>query len=107
MPLQLTAEFMAIKIAPLILFSFIENAFQHGVNPEEESIIEIKIKVFDEYLKLHVFNKKVKTQYRGGTGIGLKNTIKRLKLIYPDKYDLQIVESKTDFKIELTILLNK
>lgn len=94
------------KIAPLILFSFIENAFKYGVNPEEESTIEIRITITAISLSLHVYNKKVKIQNVSGAGIGLKNTKKRLHLIYPQSHDLKILETEREFKIELTIFFN-
>ena len=35
------------QIAPLILISFIENAFKYGVNPQEKSILQIQISIVD------------------------------------------------------------
>ena len=84
----------------------IENAFKYGVNPEEESTIEIRITITTISLSLHVNNKKVKTQHISGAGIGLKNTKKRLHLIYPQNHNLKILETEKEFKIELTIFFN-
>lgn len=94
------------QIAPLILFSFIENAFKHGVSPDEESKIEIKIALREKQVALYVFNKKVKVDAEtSSTGIGVENTRKRLKLLYPEKHSLRIFNTEFDYKIELNVLI--
>ena len=95
-----------LQIAPLILFSFIENAFKHGVSPEEESEIRIKISILEKHLKLSVYNKKVKVSHaEPDAGIGVRNARKRLKLLYPDKHNLNIVDTDTDYSVELIIAI--
>lgn len=95
------------QITPLILISFIENAFKHGVNPEEDSCIEISIQVHDTELELRVFNKKVNIVYKEefNSGLGLENTSNRLKLIYPDKHMLKIENTAKEFSVRLKIML--
>jgi two-component system LytT family sensor kinase len=41
------------------------------------------------------------------SGIGLKNTAKRLQLLYPDKHHLKIEATDTSFCVELNITLKK
>lgn len=92
------------KVVPLILFSFIENAFKHGVNPEEESKIDIKITAFQNHVELRVYNKKVLVHNpKANAGIGVINAKKRLKLLYPDKHLLTISENESEYYVELTI----
>lgn len=94
------------KIAPLLLFSFIENAFKHGVNPDEDSAIEIQIDIKNSSVGLLVINKKVTTRYKEfATNIGLANTKERLRLFYPNKHKLQIDNNAKFFKVELEIQL--
>ncbi len=94
------------KIAPLILFSFIENAFQHGVSPDEESEIRIRITTQEDQVELFVYNKKVKvTTQEVSTGIGIENTRKRLMLLYPEKHTLQITDTNQDYSVQLDIFL--
>lgn len=94
------------RIAPLILFSFIENAFQHGVSPEEESVIQIVIQVEAQELTFSCYNRKVATQAPKGTGIGLQNTRKRLELLYPSRHHLVVMETGEDYQVELSIRLS-
>ena len=79
------------KIAPLLLFSFIENAFKHGVNPDQDSRIDILIEIKKDSVYLLVINQKVTIRnMEYSTNIGLANTRERLNLFYPGKHKLQI-----------------
>jgi len=96
------------RIAPLILIGFIENAFKYGINAEEESSIEINIDLHGNELKLFVRNKKVveKKMQEEGTGVGIQNTAERLKLLYPGKHNLEIVDNPSDFIVSLSLQLS-
>jgi hypothetical protein len=89
-------------ITPLILISFIENAFKHGVNPDQTSEICIKIDIEDETLTLYVSNKKT-FSIQSDSGIGLHNTIERLKLVYPNKHQLKIEDSAEKYIVNLSV----
>ena len=97
----------AKKIAPLILISFIENAFKHGVNPEEKSGIAVAIEIKDGFLQMMVSNSKVKTVNGDAfkSNIGLENTRGRLQLLYPSKHELVIKEDEKEFIVLLKINL--
>ncbi|MEO9571886.1 MAG: histidine kinase [Polaribacter sp.] len=81
-------EETGIKIAPLLFISLIENAFKHGVSASKES--EININLFCENKKvcfqIENDNYPKKTNDKSGSGIGLQNLEKRLKLLYPSQY---------------------
>jgi hypothetical protein len=95
-----------LQIAPLILFSFIENAFKYGVNPEEDSPIDIHIKISENRLYLFVSNNKVHvSQLEASTGIGLANTKERLRLIYPAAHELTIDDTGIQFGVTLNLTL--
>jgi len=94
------------KIAPLILIPFIENAFKHGVNPEENSKIKINFVMNNNALNLMVNNTLVKNTGKiEKSGHGIKTTRKRLELIYPERHHLSIVESEGEFRLKLQIQL--
>ncbi len=92
-----------LQIAPLILISFIENAFKHGVNPDAPSDIVINIHLKEKQLALQVTNKKVSRRQVDGEGIGMENTLKRLQLLYPSAHHLNIKESKDEFSVQLSM----
>jgi two-component system, LytTR family, sensor kinase len=92
------------KIMPLILMSFVENAFKHGKLKDEENPIEIRIKIKGEQLFFNIKNRKVYKKNRGEnrqvkkelSGIGLQNTQRRLDLYYGDTYEMQVID-RNDF----------
>ncbi len=94
------------KIAPLILIPLVENAFKHGVNPEEASSIDIGIQLSHETLVLRVQNNKVTApaeQVPGG--LGLPGLRQRLQLLYPSRHRLAIDDHETSFSATLHITL--
>ena len=98
------------KIAPMILISFIENAFKHGAKKNIGEIkIDISFEVKEEFLYFRISNPtpvlatgKEKTDKKGG--IGLKNVKKRLSLGYEkDEFDLDIRNDDKMFIVNLKI----
>jgi sensor histidine kinase YesM len=78
-----------LMIPPLMLFTFVENAFKHGCrNDAGNSFIEFKVVISDDYLEFHSANsvpEKGLPSIQAG-GFGLENTQKRLDLIYENEY---------------------
>ncbi len=95
----------ALTIAPLLLISFIENAFKHGVSYIYPSTISIEISVFDETLTLVASNTVFENNTFDTGGIGLKNAKRRLELLYPEKYLLDIVRNNRLYVVNLKINL--
>ncbi|SFD98203.1 Histidine kinase [Chitinophaga sp. CF118] len=95
------------EITPLILITYIENAFKYGINPDvDDCIVEITLQVTDTGIRLYVFNKKVQVPYgTESTGIGMSNTRERLKHIYPERHNLQISENKETYSVTLSLQL--
>lgn len=97
----------SLKIAPMLLIPFIENAFKYGVNPEQKSHIKIEITLNNGSLRLTVLNKKVTLQQdiSHSSGLGIANTRNRLDLIYPSKNSLEINDNVKVFCVSLKISL--
>lgn len=95
------------QIVPIMLIPFIENAFKHGVNPDEDSQILISIEINESSVYLVVENKKVHTQQKLNekSGYGIENTQNRLALMYPNKHSLIITENAQHYTIHLRIFL--
>ncbi|MCE7054158.1 sensor histidine kinase [Algoriphagus sp. AGSA1] len=98
----------SLKIAPLILIPFIENAFKHGVNPDEESLIKINISVNGNELTLLVENTKtnVRLQAHEISGTGMKITMDRLRMLYPGKHELNVEDTSTHYTVNLKLELH-
>ncbi|MCF0055651.1 sensor histidine kinase [Dyadobacter sp. CY356] len=105
--LKVDGNFLNKQIAPLILISFIENAFKYGVNPEQQSFIKIAILINHDDLILHVYNGKVRINHpeESTGGIGINNTRTRLQLLYPAKHQLTIQDNNKNFVIDLKLNL--
>lgn len=90
-------------IAPLLLISFIENAFKHGISYTQASVIHIEISVFEKTLTLRVSNPLIKTNTFAEGGLGLKNVMRRLDLLYPGKHQLDISQTGDLYIVHLKI----
>lgn len=95
------------QIAPLILITYIENAFKYGINPDaDDCFINISLQTTDTGIRLLVLNKKVKqAAHMESTGIGMKNTAERLQHLYPGKHSLVVDDSSTSYSVTLSIEL--
>jgi two-component system LytT family sensor kinase len=100
-------------IAPLLLISFVENAFKHGTSRiVTPSFVYISIRLEGSKLAFVVRNSAPankgtlnfpkKTNDHPG-GFGLANTAKRLELLYPQKHTLTITQTDGQFEIDLQI----
>lgn len=94
-------------IEPLLLMTFIENAFKYGADNITPSFIDIKVTVNEAYFEMTVRNKVVISERNAdSSGIGIKNIKRRLDLIYQDDYHLDIKQEEDIFcvKVELKLL---
>ncbi|MCD0468662.1 sensor histidine kinase [Flavobacterium sp. JAS] len=98
------------EISPIILLTFIENAFKHGVNKNTgKVIINISFKVKDDFLHFTVSNPTPeitdhKDNFNKSSGIGIENVKKRLELGYNKKdYNLSFKNKKNIFVAKLVI----
>lgn len=91
------------KIAPVILLPLVENAFKHGVLPEEKSFVSIELKAKDDQIDFTVKNSMHKHNKNRKPGIGLSNLKQRLELIYPGEHELTIDQNETEYNSRLVI----
>lgn len=93
-------------IAPLLLLTFIENAFKHGVTEEiNQATINITITKQNNQLEFTVENSKPTgvTSENKKQAIGLKNIKKQLELLYPKAYDLVIDNTVSTYTANLKL----
>jgi sensor histidine kinase YesM len=90
------------SIAPLLLLPFVENCFKHGASHMlEHPWVSLHISINDDILHMKLLNGKTHTDETHSTGIGLKNVQERLRLLYPGKHELQIMNEPDVFIINL------
>jgi two-component system, LytTR family, sensor kinase len=93
------------QIVPLLLIAFIENAFKHGVANDPASSIRLLIEVDKNHLYFFIQNKKHNNNRDALGGIGLVNVKRRLDLLYPNKYKLEIIDENETYSCELSLEL--
>lgn len=93
-----------IQIAPMLLIPFVENAFKHGNLHEGFLTVDIEIRIKEDKLSFSIKNTVQDTdEEKNNSGIGLKNSIKRLELNYPVDYILKNEIRGNWYIVELTI----
>ncbi|WP_378172517.1 sensor histidine kinase [Aquimarina sp. SS2-1] len=100
-----------VSIAPFILMPFVENAFKHcSQGNDQKNWISIGLHFQKEKISLEVENSIVSDELNSGdlsknNGIGLKNVQRRLDLVYPNQYTLSIHKAKNTYNIRLDLQL--
>ena len=94
------------EIPPLMLITFVENAFKHGVSYQRRSFIDISITLSDEgLLHFRCQNSRVPQGEDRHGGVGLQNVRRRLDLIYGHDYTLDISDTADTYTVNLTLPL--
>lgn len=94
------------EFPPLLLITFIENAFKHvSRGTSEKGYISIAFEQITNSICLEVENSKSNIQKGKDSvsGIGLENARKRLDIIYGDDYRLAIKDFETAYYTKLVI----
>ncbi|WP_428667643.1 sensor histidine kinase [Runella sp.] len=94
-----------LRIAPLLLIAFVENAFKHGEVSDAQFPLSIVIMVNQQNLHLEVRNRKSRQNKAEEGGIGLQNVKRRLDLLYKDRYSLDIEDALDHYRCELNLML--
>lgn len=100
---------VTIRIAPMLLIVFIENAFKHSGNTIDKKIeIKIKLEIKGDFIRFCVKNTcnvsvNLKNMSCENSGLGLKNTNKRLELLYPGAYTLEQNKVVNHYNVSLLL----
>jgi sensor histidine kinase YesM len=92
------------QIAPLLLITFVENAFKHGAKGNTgQTFVHLALKIEDSTLNFRLENnmgtaEEITTEHKG---VGLENVKRRLQLLYPGKYRLQTGKEENSFVVQL------
>jgi len=93
------------RVAPLLLFPLIENAFKHGIITDREKPLNIELKIVDGQMNFSIDNFINYYQKDKVGGIGVQNVKKRLDLLYGGKYTLTIDHTKERYIVNLNLPL--
>lgn len=96
---------IGLRIEPMLLVPFVENAFKHGISYAEPSFIAIAVAIEKNQVRLVVENSMFRQRVAEKGGIGLQNVRKRLELLYTEDHELEITEADNQFIVDLKIVL--
>ena len=94
-----------IEVSPMLFIPFVENSFKHGSIVNGLLQIHISIKANADSIDFSIRNSHSKDAHTN-EGIGLDNIKKRLELLYPKRYTLDVTEDESNFKVRLQLFLN-
>jgi two-component system LytT family sensor kinase len=99
-----------VVIAPLLLLPLIENSFKHGIaNSINQSWLRIDISKQSDIFLIKIENsteKEMEKQQLDNGGLGLKNVIRRLELIYPNRHEFKTLEEQHTYLVVLKIKMS-
>ena len=97
-----------IKVAPLLFFPLLENAFKHGPGKlEKKSSVDIKLVSSATKIEFQVRNARLaddpEKKKSLNSGIGHENVQARLNLLYPDSHSFETKEQDQEYIVSLTL----
>ena len=87
-------------VPPLMIQTLVENGIKHGISKlTPGGVIQLKTFVDNNHLRIHIRNSGhlLNGTKRSKGGLGLKNTVQRLKLLYGDEASFRIVNENDNF----------
>ncbi|MCH5302604.1 MAG: histidine kinase [Prevotella sp.] len=94
-----------VQIPPMILITFVENAFKFGTSPQHDCEIAIRVSLCNGLLRFESVNDVMRVRGNGRTFVGIENCRLRLELLYPQRFTLSTTEEAGKFKVIMTIQL--
>jgi two-component system, LytTR family, sensor kinase len=94
-------------VPPLMIQTLVENGIKHGISKlTAGGIVQVKTVVENNRLCIQIRNSGhlIQTAKRSKSGLGLSNTIQRLKLIYGDEASFRIVNENGNFVLTEIII---
>jgi LytS/YehU family sensor histidine kinase len=89
-----------------MFIAFIENAFKYvGHEDQKHDSVEISLKKEEDRLLFRIYNTKEPVDRKPilHRGIGITNVKRRLELLYPDKYSLDINNNDKFYEVNLNL----
>ena len=103
---NINGKIEGLQIVPLILITFLENAFKHGITANtNEAYIKVNLNLEGKDCIYTVENSKLPTNPDAKTGIGLQNVKRRLELSYPNNFELEIIDKEDSYLAKLKLNL--
>lgn len=95
------------SVPPMVLITFVENAFKYGTSSDTDCVIRILIRVHEGRLFFETENAVMRKPEQGRPAIGIANCRKRLELLYPGRFRLETGEKNGMYNVRLEILIRE
>jgi len=93
-------------VAPFLFMPFVENAIKHSAVAEGPSFVHLCFAEENGQLVFQATNSKSgRPPTASPGGIGLKNSQRRLQLLYPDQHTLTLTNTDIQFSVKLALQL--
>lgn len=92
-------------IEPLVLIPFVENAFKHISHfQDRKNFVNVHLTRVNGTFRFSVENSTENSSGKNGTGgIGMKNVLRRLELVYPGSHEIKVRNENSKFNVSLEI----
>jgi LytS/YehU family sensor histidine kinase len=103
-----SGEFNGKQVPPLLFIPVIENTIKHCNKQVKAPGIEINCKIEKDYIEVKTTNSVKQNDFKlpdSGSGNGLKNLEKRLKLLFDKNYVFEIKHNMDKFDVQLKVPL--
>lgn len=97
-----------ICVAPMLFIAFIENAFKHCTDKKTTNTIQLLFQIQESKIHFEIsnlFDPTKQINKDSSSGIGLSIIKRRLDILYPHRYYLQMNQKNGYFDVSLTIKL--
>lgn len=95
----------SLKVPPMLMLTFVENAFKYGASTCQDCVIHISLNVKEGLLNFHTHNSIMKhaDEFRKDVPIGVENCKARLCSLFPEKHSLTTINENGVFDVSLII----
>lgn len=94
----------SMPVPPMMLITFVENAFKYGISSNEPCFIRIRLFQQDDTLCFEVENSVFRCEGKASKQMGIENCRRRLSLLYPDRNSLDIgIYGENTFRVRLEL----
>jgi sensor histidine kinase YesM len=94
-----------ITVSPFLFIPFVENAIKHGASATGHSYLWVDFSIKEKSLHFRSENSIPFVKKNAIGGLGLKNITRRLELLYPETYTLEIKADTEKYIVNLIIPL--
>jgi sensor histidine kinase YesM len=91
-------------VMPMLFLPLIENSFKHGMHSETQNgLVVMDLRTNPESVEFSIANNKLEENNVSKGGVGLKNLMTRLQLVYKDRHEFKVIEEPGNFAVHVKL----